>query len=236
MTTITMSRPCASSQGRRRCSKGHHTCGALRTMRSTQRTPHIVRRLVLGVQHATCSMQNAAYSMPPALSQQQRCGHKHNCQQRGSRTAVERAMLPPLNETDPPYSITTPPFCTPPPHSASGPDRPPPATRTSRVEVSEIATDSNMTAPLRIASTPPSCTPVSMQTRSSCESPACCAALSAIESASTPRRSAGNLRLQAYRASLDARATSLHANKHSKHSGDRPTSAGMGWCTHTVEE
>jgi hypothetical protein len=114
-------------------------------------------------------------------------------------TAEERAMLPPLNETDPPYIFTTPPSCKPPPHSASGPGRPPPAPRTPRAEVSEIATDSNVTAPLRIASTPPFCTPVSMQTRASCESPAGCAALSAIESASTPCRSAGHLRPQGYR-------------------------------------
>ncbi len=41
----------------------HHTCGALRTMRSMQRTPHIVRRLMLGVQHATCGVQNATRSV-----------------------------------------------------------------------------------------------------------------------------------------------------------------------------
>ncbi len=41
----------------------HHTCGALRTVRSMQLTPHIVRRLVLRVQHATCSMQHATHSV-----------------------------------------------------------------------------------------------------------------------------------------------------------------------------
>ncbi len=44
----------------------HHTCGALRTMRSMQRTPHIVRRLVLGVQHAACNMQHATRSVQHA--------------------------------------------------------------------------------------------------------------------------------------------------------------------------
>jgi hypothetical protein len=42
------------------------------------------------------------------------------------RTTEERAMLPPLNSTDPPFIATTPPLCTPPPHSASGPIAPPP--------------------------------------------------------------------------------------------------------------
>jgi hypothetical protein len=251
-----------------------HTCSALRTMRSMQRTPHIVRRLVLGASiqrtpctmqratsqcnmkyptgrqdrwHTTCNMQHATLNAtsfarhatsivraPCAAHDATSITHHatynaphatyscstHNCQRRGSRTAEERAMLPPMKRTDPPYIVTTPPLCTPPPHSASGPDRPRHATRTPPwgVKVSEIATDSNVTAPLRIASTPPSCTPVSMQTRSSYESPAGCAALSAIESASTPRRSAGHLRPQAYRDSLDARAASLHANKHSKSS------------------
>ena len=45
----------------------------------------------------------------------------HNGQRRGSRTALEPAMLPPLNSTDPPTIITTPPLCTQPPHSASDP-------------------------------------------------------------------------------------------------------------------
>jgi hypothetical protein len=187
----------------------HHTCGALRTMRSMQRTPHIVRRLVLGVQRAACNTQHATRSVqrtacyPPypnssdavtntapkrptmqratsqcnmnhptgrqdrshttrnmqtatlnatlfarhATSKRARTVHRercnkhdatnithhatynaphatyscstHNCQQRGSRTAVEFAMLPPLKRTDPPYIITTPPSCTPPPRSAA---------------------------------------------------------------------------------------------------------------------
>jgi hypothetical protein len=41
--------------------------------------------------------------------------------QQGSRTAEERAMLPPLNETDPPSMLTAPPPCTRPPQSASDP-------------------------------------------------------------------------------------------------------------------
>jgi hypothetical protein len=41
-----------------------HTCGALRTMRSMQRTPHIVRGLVLGVQHARSSVQRTACTPP----------------------------------------------------------------------------------------------------------------------------------------------------------------------------
>ncbi len=61
-----------------------HTCGALRTMRSMQRTPHIVRRLVLGVQHATCSMQRAAYSVQHAP--------------RPIPTAAMRSQPPPLSE------------------------------------------------------------------------------------------------------------------------------------------
>jgi hypothetical protein len=184
------------------------------------------------VQHATRNAQRTAYSMHPALSQQQRCGHKHrhyanetcitqhpacntqrasiqrtpcnmqratsqcnmnhptgrstrwnmhhtmqrsfnpsnkapcntrNLQQRGSRTAEERAMLPPLNETDPPDILATPPFCTPLPQSACDPIGPPRGMRTILALVSEIATDSNVAAPLRIASTPPSCAPNTVQ-------------------------------------------------------------------------
>jgi hypothetical protein len=77
-----MSRACASSQRRRRCIKVHRGCGALRTMHIKQRTPHIVRRLVLGVQHATCCMCNvrhATRNTQHALSRQPRCGHKHIC-------------------------------------------------------------------------------------------------------------------------------------------------------------
>ncbi len=62
----------------------HHTCGALRTMRSMQRTPHIVRRLVLGVQHATCSMQHATRSIQHAT--------------RPIPTAAMRSQPPPLSE------------------------------------------------------------------------------------------------------------------------------------------
>ncbi len=76
-----MSRACASSQRRRRCSKVHHTCGALRSM---QRTPHIVRRLVLDVQHAKCSIQHATRSIQRAT--------------RPIPTAAMRSQTPPLSE------------------------------------------------------------------------------------------------------------------------------------------
>jgi hypothetical protein len=51
------------------------------------------------------------------------------------------------------------------------PDQPPPATRTQKVEVLKIATDLNVTAPLRIASTPPSCTPLSTQEGAALKAP-----------------------------------------------------------------
>jgi hypothetical protein len=79
-----MSRACARSQRRRRCSKVHHTCGALRTMRSMQRTPHIVRRLVLGVQRAACNTQRTAYSVQHAP--------------RPIPTAAMRSQTPPLSD------------------------------------------------------------------------------------------------------------------------------------------
>jgi hypothetical protein len=63
---------------------------------------------------ATCTTHHATKNVPRATP----CNTR-NCRQRGLRTASERAMLPPLNATDPPDIITTPPLCTPPPPSAS---------------------------------------------------------------------------------------------------------------------
>ncbi len=97
------------------------------------------RRAPGATQVATCTTHHANYNAPHAPP----CGTQ-NCQQRGSCTAEARAMLPPLNATDPASIQTTPPNCTPTPQSASAPIRLPmprvprlwfrrwPQTRTSR--------------------------------------------------------------------------------------------------------
>ena len=71
-----------------------------------------VHRAQHKVQHTTT--HDATYNAPHATQ----C-NTHNRRERRSRTAEERAMLPPLNSTDPPDIITTPPLCTPPLQSAT---------------------------------------------------------------------------------------------------------------------
>ena len=73
-------------------------------------------RVPCAANDATSIIHHATYNAPHATP----C-KTHNCQQRGSRTAVERAMLPPLKRTDPPPILTTPPSCAPPPRSAYDP-------------------------------------------------------------------------------------------------------------------
>jgi hypothetical protein len=105
-------------------------------------------RVPCAANHAASITHHATYNAPHATYS---CS-THNCQQRGSRTAVERAMLPPLNSMDPPNISATPPFCTPPPPSTSGPIGPPlrrvqlmlqyrrsPQTRTSRCRLTCVA-------------------------------------------------------------------------------------------------
>jgi hypothetical protein len=79
------------------------------------RTPYksIVRSIRCNIPPHT---MQGSYNAPHAT-----LGNTHNCGQRGSRTTVERAMLPPLNSIDPPDILATPPLCTSPPQSASGP-------------------------------------------------------------------------------------------------------------------
>jgi hypothetical protein len=144
------------------CNMNHPT-GRQDRCHTTRNMQHATLNATLFARHATSNVRvpcaandatsiihHATYNAPHATP----C-KTHNCQQRGSRTAVERAMLPPLNATDPPPILTTPPSCAPPHRSAYGPIGPPHATRTDAAEVLEIATDSNVALPTSMNSTPP---------------------------------------------------------------------------------
>ncbi len=100
--------------------RSHTTCNIQpwNTQMQQVRTPCNIKHtcIVRSTHVATCTTYHATYIAPHAA----RC-NTHNCQQRGPRTALERAMLPPLNATDPSDMLATPPSCTPPPQSASDP-------------------------------------------------------------------------------------------------------------------
>ena len=68
----------------------------------------------------TCTVRSTRCNMHHTQGHVQRCRYNAcNYQQQGLRTALDHAMLPPLNVTNPPSIATTPPPCTPLPHSAS---------------------------------------------------------------------------------------------------------------------